>query len=570
MEEDESTTPPEDLTTLSDKELTQREGRLAKDFERLENQSPTAELVAQMADIVAKVEALRAERQRRTDVAKELEQQKAELRSKLQGPAESEEQSDGEDGETGSEDDKAKEPAKEPAKADKPAEKPPAEPIAASGDRPRTPKASEIAQHTTPDTPAPERVPLSIVAAGDLPGFSAGTEIPTLGDVGEAFSRKVEALMGSRARGQVHVAQFQLDYPDDRTLTASGSHVANARKIEAVVGPEALVASGGICNPLEAEYTIHGIDSVADRPVRDALARFGATRGGIRFVTPPALSAPAAGVSHWTAANDAIPGSAGSTTKPCVTITCPSETSVTVEAVTLCIRVGNFTRMYFSELFDAWYAKALAFHARYAEERLLRAISTLSVRTTDGQNLGAASDLFEVANRSSTAYRMRHRMDPESVLEYLFPAWAIGVIRADIMRQSVATTLEEKYAFAQAQVERVWASLNLRPHYYLDTDPVDPFGMAAAQVAGPLAAWPLGVVSYVFAPGTFVFLDGGTLDLGVDIRDTGLISTNDVQAFMETFEGVARWGEQSVKIVSSICPDGSLSAPIDFVGCGAS
>jgi hypothetical protein len=569
MDEDENV-QQEDLTTLPDKELGRREERLAKDFERLEGQAPTAELVAQMAEIVEKVDALRAERKRRSDVAKELEQQKAELRSKLQGPAEEEESE---------EEEKEGEQETPPAQTDKPADAKPAEgdkqeAVAASGQpaNPRTPTPSEIARHTTQDVPEAEQIPLTIVAAGDIPGFSAGTEIPNLGDVGEAFARKVEALMGSRGGGQYHVAQFVLAYPDDRTLTASASHVANSRKIDAVAGQQALVASGGLCAPLEAEYTIHAIDSVADRPVRDALARFGATRGGIRFVTPPALTAPRAGISAWTEPNDETPGAFGPTTKPCVTITCPSETSVTVEAIPLCIKVGNFTRLYFSELFDSWYAKALAYHARFAEARLLTRIAQLSTRTTDGQNLGAATDLFEVVTRGGAAYRARHRMsvDPPAILELLFPSYGLELIRADLMRQAPGGSLEEKYTWSNAQTERAWAGAGVRPHYYMDTASIDPFGMEQPQLAGPLAAWPLGVVSFLFAPGTFVFLDGGTLDLGVDIRDSGLISTNDVQAFMETFEAVAMWGEESIKILSSVCPDGSTSAPIDFVGCGAS
>jgi hypothetical protein len=41
---------------------------------------------------------------------------------------------------------------------------------------------------------------------------------------------------------------------------------------------------------------------------------------------------------------------------------------------------------------------------------------------------------------------------------------------------------------------------------------------------------------YVQPEDSFVFLDGGTLDLGTDIHDSMLNSTNDRQAFAETFE----------------------------------
>jgi hypothetical protein len=41
------------------------------------------------------------------------------------------------------------------------------------------------------------------------------------------------------------------------------------------------------------------------------------------------------------------------------------------------------------------------------------------------------------------------------------------------------------------------------------------------------------------AQGTFLYLDGGTLDLGL-IRDSTLNATNNFEIFAETFENIAR------------------------------
>jgi hypothetical protein len=70
---------------------------------------------------------------------------------------------------------------------------------------------------------------------------------------------------------------------------------------------------------------------------------------------------------------------------------------------------------------------------------------------------------------------------------------------------------------------------------------------------------------YIFAEGTFLFLDGGTLDLGI-IRDSTLVGTNDYKMFVETFEGVAKVGVESLKVVSTINVNGVAAALRDTTG----
>lgn len=70
---------------------------------------------------------------------------------------------------------------------------------------------------------------------------------------------------------------------------------------------------------------------------------------------------------------------------------------------------------------------------------------------------------------------------------------------------------------------------------------------------------------YLFAEGTFLFLDGGTLDLGI-IRDSTLVGTNDYKMFVETFEGVAKVGVESLKVTSTISVNGAAAALRDTLG----
>jgi hypothetical protein len=62
-----------------------------------------------------------------------------------------------------------------------------------------------------------------------------------------------------------------------------------------------------------------------------------------------------------------------------------------------------------------------------------------------------------------------------------------------------------------------------------------------------------------------LFLDGGTLDLGV-IRDSTLVGTNDYKMFVETFENVALVGVESLQVTSTINVNGVAAALRDTLG----
>lgn len=53
-------------------------------------------------------------------------------------------------------------------------------------------------------------------------------------------------------------------------------------------GEMGLVASGGLCAPVSPYYAL--TDLSTGRPIRDALPRLAAQRGGVRYETPEALS----------------------------------------------------------------------------------------------------------------------------------------------------------------------------------------------------------------------------------------------------------------------------------------
>ena len=87
---------------------------------------------------------------------------------------------------------------------------------------------------------------------------------------------------------------------------------------------------------------------------------------------------------------------------------------------------------------------------------------------------------------------------------------------------------------------------------------------------GALKDWPEDAVTYLYAPGTFVRLDGGTLDVGL-IRDSLLNRTNDLEIFAEEWTQVCKLGIESIKIThQGLCPNGAAPEPDELIVCGGS
>lgn len=79
--------------------------------------------------------------------------------------------------------------------------------------------------------------------------------------------------------------------------------------------------------------------------------------------------------------------------------------------------------------------------------------------------------------------------------------------------------------------------------------------------ANVLAEFPSTVYAYMYAPGTLLHLDEGTLDLGL-VRDSTLNSTNQFTTFTEDFENVAFVGHEVDEIALALQPTGSFSASV--------
>jgi hypothetical protein len=397
---------------------------------------------------------------------------------------------------------------------------------------------------------------VAITAGADIPGVTAGSPLDNMRGVADVFAKRLHSLRNVNGGDgeQSIVASLNIDYPDSRTLD-SGSGEENWDKIQNVVSAQAITASGGYCAPLDVRYDLFGL-GVNDRPVKDALAAFRADRGGLRYSVPPVLSGSAGAVGLWTAATDAAPGTS---TKPCLTVTCASETTKVVDAVTLCLQFGNMMTRAYPELVARHNELAMIQHARFAELQLLAAIKSGGTALTAAKELGAVRDILDQINKAAAGYRYRHRMAPESPLRFIAPAWLRDAFRSDVSKQMPGDS-DDQHALADARIMRWFASRNINASWSLEGLPT--YGGPGVGTTSVLAEFPTTIEWDLFAEGTFLFLDGGTLDIGI-IRDSTLVGTNDYKMFMETFEAVAKVGPESLHVTSTFDASGVAQALVN-------
>jgi hypothetical protein len=582
------------LAELSDEQVAALQESIVREFELVEGKETTPEVVDAMTSLADMLDTVRGETSRREAAKEELAARAAEATMRVTGedgeapvgdmpveeaPAEEtpmEEAPVEEVVETPAQEDEEKKKAYSAETSD--ASMTQVEGSELSTEEPQTTTtADEVQQEEqAPVTAAAEQpfeapadrqpvievkeAPVTITAGADIPGYSAGSTIADMSEVAVAMEKRIHSLRRvNGGDGEQHiVASVTTEYPEARTLTTDAE--ANALKIAAVAGPEALVASGGHAAPFEVKYDIYSIGSTNVRPLRDALPRFQADRGGIRFVTPPSFAAGtyANAVGVWTATNDSAT-TPSPATKTSLTVSAAAENTKSTDAVTLQLQFGNLMTRAYPELIARHNELALVQHAREAEQNLLSQLTNGSTAVTTTNLIGFGRDFLVQIRRAAVAYRNRHRIDPNTQLQAFIPEWVYDAMAADL---TLAMPGDGTLSVSKSEIDGYLSHSNVT---LVSSPDMTVFG---SQSAAALLEFPDEFDWYLFAEGTFLFLDGGTLDLGI-IRDSTLVGTNDYKMFIETFEAVAKVGIESLKITSTISINGVAAALRDTTGSTA-
>lgn len=561
------------LADLTPDEITAALAAIRAEAAEFQGQTPTTDVVARTGELAEAARALTGEQTRRTEQDAAFQANLASLAEMTETaapaapaepaePAAVSEPATGPGGETGD----------EPAEAA----------MTASARRPlgSNNTGSPIGAPAAPARKLPQ-VHFQTTAAVGLQEASAG-DVLNREQLYRAFQSKIRTVAGTKfAPGsrpeRFEVATIRAEFPESRMLTGTDSALTVMDKIEAAVkeaqdlhasdNQTALVAAG-LCAPLQNLYDIEVIGD-DDRPVRDALVRFGVDRGGIQWRPSFDGVSQTGGIGVWTEANDEVDPLVP---KTCAEIDCPSLTTAQVDAIYQCLTFSNMSTRFDPEWMDAVIRAQRVAHARFAENRILTQITTASKAVYSTQILGAARDALWTLDHMIAYYRNVHRLRNDVPLRMIAPLWMMNMLRADITYQMVGDGLQS-LAVTDAEIVSWFAARNVNITWHLDgIDPADitvpdPDIVVPAQfyttltTGSAVPGFPDAVSTLLFREGDWLHLDGGTLDLGT-VRDSTLNGQNRFQTFAEAWEGTAFRGIESFQLVLRINPTGASAATV--------
>lgn len=422
---------------------------------------------------------------------------------------------------------------------------------------------SAAAAHAPDPKVAPRRSEPVLVASGDIPGVTQNSRIssyPDLIQTMHARSRMLQTTRMGRKANFVPVATLEREFKYRLALDSTPDEVDEVLK--AATNVDALIAAGGWCAPSEISYDFYNIvaeDGLIDLPSVGVL-----NRGGLRFPTSPTiadiLGTPA--LWSWTEEQDEAAVDSDSEIKTCARIDCPDFDEVRAKCDGLCVTVGNLVDFSYPELVQNHIRLVFAARAHLTNQLIINTLvnsdCTIGVDLTGDPPLvegGAAATILNSVELQVEDYRSRYRMAQGSILEAVFPHWALGLFRADLAnRQGVDLLSVTNGMIAD------WLNLRgVRAQFVYDWQS----GFDGEPIGDPdtvATSWPTTVQFLVYAPGTFVRGQGLQLDLGV-VRDSVLNQTNDhTAAWMEDCYAIACVGHEARLVTVETCVNGITGA----------
>lgn len=415
---------------------------------------------------------------------------------------------------------------------------------------PRGPRRHQVSARPSND--------LAFTAAAGVEGFREAMPLSSR-QLAEAVIAKRERAVATARGNSENVVVASLDwsdrYSEERKLY--NDLAADTEKIDAVVSDAALTASGGWCAPTVPMYDVLQISS-AERPVRDSLPDFNAVRGGVRYTGGLSIADIDDAITVVTSDMDEQGGTFGE--KGCQVVECPEISETLLEAISKCLQFGNLASRAWPELVEAFNSAAMAAHAREAETELLDAMAAVSTNVTRAAQYGATSTILAGVLQAAAGMRSRHRLAEAARFRALLPEWLPELLMNDLGNQQFGRF----DIYSREGIADLLSRAGVSPVWYKD-EVTGSGQIFAAQGAGAaVTAFPTSVRGFVYQEGTFTFLDGGRLDLGI-VRDSTLNANNNYQIFAETFEGLIFTGVESLEITWTVCPSGEVAIASDNV-----
>jgi hypothetical protein len=413
--------------------------------------------------------------------------------------------------------------------------------------------------------PEPRPQPREFMEATAFSKDPEGTVYESPSQVAAALWKKQMSLGNySGPRDELSIATGQKQWADETPVVLGVDPQENLIVLRGgQESAKAMVASGAQCTPQNQLYDFFRLAEPI-RSVEDSIPTVLAPRGGIRYIQANCTIAGAGAVGIWgTESPPVTAGAIDPTTgeKPCDTVTCPNIQEVLVEAVTKCMVFDNLQYRTFPELIENFQEDVAVQFQILKERYYLDKIDAAATAATGIGAYGAARALVYDLRVAAAGYRKRHHMPRGARLNVLMPDWSVDLIKMDLFYDG-----DNGLNFMNVPDSAVVEALSndgLDVTFYYDNptqvqanEDNSSVGLTLAQAAGALNDFAPTVTSYMYAPGTWVKLDGGSLDVGL-VRDHALNKTNDFAMFMEEWIGIAQLGCETIRIDSDVCATGS-------------
>ena len=376
-----------------------------------------------------------------------------------------------------------------------------------------------------------------------------GREVLTASALGDIMGKAWRGLPDTSSPVKYSMAKYVTE--GQHKYSVVGHKDEDMRALNAVVAEASaegnLIASGGFCAPAEQLY---GFFNIATRAGILTLPTVNAPRGAISLPISPSIGdfiGESGIATEWTNDNDIEPTSPAS--KPEYIFVCPDFQECEVSAWPTVLQFGNFAARFFPEaIANATSLALIAADRTVNAARIAALVGASDAGTVEASGGGGLVNLSRNLASNSAEYRQTYGMDPTAPLDVVLPHWVPRALWSDAIARDSTTD----YGDLRRRIDGMFGELDLRVQYVYDFDPM---------VAD---TFPETTDVLMYAPGTFVELDGGTLDLGV-VRDSILNATNDFQVFSEPFVGWCQPGHE-VRLLDEvgICASGETGVRVDL------
>jgi hypothetical protein len=584
---------PEDLTGLTDDELSALAEQAIAAFDEIYETEggPAAADVARAAELADKIEKINGEKGRREQANADAQATLAELRGRVHGdptdPAtgdntEGDGTDDADDG-TGT-----REPALVADGRQGGAVTAPRELGGLNARRGNLNVSLRSGQDNAPAVQLPGQThrgmtDMVITAAAATSGAPIGSEFRDIKSLARFLGQHAKSLSVTNGNpSYTPFATIQHRYPKDMVLGENIDPATVEQRIKALTDPSVLVAAGGWCAPSEVRYDFFNV-ACQDRSNLVDMPTIGIDRGGVRWPTSPSLAdvfatpaafAPFNGTAFnatsmpwlWSEADD-VAAVTGTGTKPCIRIPCASFNESRLECFGYCVTAGNLADSAFPEATENFLSLLMAAQIRVENFRYIAqmvGLSTLAPVASGGYGAagtGVVAPVLGALELSGMDYRSKYGMCDTDPLELVAPKWLKGAIRSDLAKRTGLAMFDVTDQMIANWMDSRGVRVQFVGEYQERT------AGYPGYAGGPILTWPTQVEFMLYAPGTFVRGDGMSLDLGV-VRDSVLNKTNDhTAAWAEECHLIAKFGNESRRVIVNICPDGTTGAA-DLTACG--